>query len=180
MKIRKLIIENLRGGFSLIEITVYIAILGLVSVLAIDFLIQIVNTYHRARAEREVISNARLILETIEKTVADSREVYGPTSRFNQDAGQLSLVTPANPAPEHPTAFVDFWIDNGRMWMRQEGESSVALSAASVNIAKFRLERIMQGLEVETVKITLEVDYARPKFATSITLNSTMAMRGNY
>jgi len=169
-----------KSGFSLIEMIVYVAILGIVAVLTVDFLIQIVNTYYRARAEREVISNARLLLETIEKTAAESREVYGPASRFNQDAGQLSLVTPVNPTPEHQTAFTDFWVDNGRMWMRKEGGSSIALSAPSVNVTKFRLERIMQGLEVEAVKIMLEVDYARPKFASSIILNSTAAIRGNY
>ena len=167
-------------GIGLVEIIIYIALLGMVSIFVINSFIQIANTYQQARAEREVLSNGRLILETINKAIISSQEVYAPTSRFNDDAGQLSLITPVGATTEHITAFVDFWVDNGQLFMRQEGQGETALSAASVRINKFRMERIVQGLGREAVKITLRVDNAPSKFSASITLNSTSALRGNY
>ncbi len=167
-------------GISLIEAVVYIALLGIFAVFISNFLLQIVNTYYRARAEREVLSNARLLLETVTKFVAQSSEVYAPTSSFNTNLGQLSLITTATSTPEHTTSYRDFWVDNGVFFLRREGGSSMALSAPSVRVTKFRLERIVQGLAREAVKVTLEVASAQSKFPTSATLNSTTALRGNY
>ena len=168
------------NGFSLIEILVYIALLGMTSIFITNSLIQIANAYNRARAEREVISNGRLILETINKSVEQAQEVYGPTSGFNNDSGQLSLATVVGADAEHTTIFADYYLDNGRIFLRQEGQSALPISAATVRVSKFRLERIIQGLNREAVKITLQVDFVPPKYASSITLNSTTALRGSY
>lgn len=168
-----------RQGISLIEIVIYVAILGGLSVLLVNFLLQVTGVYHRARAEREVLSNARLLLETIDNTVSQAQKVYLPTSRFNVDTGQLSLATIIGAQIEHPTSYVDFWIDNGRLWTRQEGGPNTALSAATVRVNKFRVERIAQGLGREAVKVTLEIS-SSSKFPVVTTLNLTTAVRGNY
>jgi len=167
-------------GITLIETILYVALLGMVAVFISNFLIQVVNTYHRARAEREVISNGRLILETVGGEIASAIGVYAPTSRFNNDAGQLSLMTSIGAQAEHQTAFVDFWVDNGALRMRREGGAEISLSAATVRVTKLRFGRIIQGLGREAIQLTLQVDYAIPKFGTSATLNSTTALRGNY
>lgn len=167
-------------GITLVEMVVYVALLGMISVFVVNFLIQIVNTYERARAEREVLSNARLLMERISETIVESREVYAPASRFNDNQGQLSLVSSATTTPEHASIFVDFWVDNGRFWTRREGAGSEALSAATVRVTRFRLERIFQALGLEAVRVTLQVDFANAKFPTQATLNSTAALRGNY
>lgn len=177
-----LVLEFMRfnKGLTLVEIIIYVAFLGAISVFIANFLIQIVNTYNRARAEREVIANARLMLERINKTVSESQTIYSPTSVLNSDAGQLSLITASGATPEHATAYADFWVDNGIMFMRQEGRGAIPLSASSVRVNKFRPERIMQGLGREAVKIILQIDYANAKFPATITLNSTTALKGNY
>lgn len=167
------------GGFTLTEVIVYIGLLGGIAVFVGNFLIHTTSVYHRARAEREVLSNGRLLLETVQETITRARRVYVPTSRFNTNAGQLSLLIAANSTPDHDTLYQDFWIDNGRMWMRQEGGVSSPLSASSVRVTRFYLERIVQGLGKEAVKITLQVD-SGARFPSSITLNATAALRGNY
>ncbi len=172
--------SKVSAGFSLIEIVIYVGLLGILAVVITNALIQISSVYHRARAEREVLSNARLILETVNKSLEQATTVYGPTSKFYNPTGQLSLITPIGATTEHTTAYIDYYIDNGRMWMRQEGQIAQPISAADVRVNKFTLERIMQGLNHEAVKITLRVDYAVPQYPTSIILNSTTALRGNY
>jgi hypothetical protein len=168
------------NGTSLIEAVIYVALLAAISSLLVNFLLQIGDAYHRVRAEREVLSNARLLIETIGKAVAQADEVYAPTSRFDIDPGQLSLVTTLGAPPEHTTRYLDFWVDNGRLWLRQEGEAALPLSASSVRVTRFRLERVVQGLNRRGVKVTLEVRYARPKFNAASTLHATTALRGGY
>ena len=177
-----LVLEFMRSnkGLTLVEIIIYVAFLGAISVFIANFLIQMVNTYNRARTEREVVSNARLVLEQINKAISESQTIYSPTSILNNDAGQLSLVTATGAAAEHATAYLDFWVDNGIIFMRQEGQNAIPLSASSVRVSKFKPERIMQGLGREAIKITLQVDNANAKFPATITLNSTIALKGNY
>lgn len=169
-----------RAGFSLIEIIVYVALLGMAAVFMVNSFMEITAVYARARAEREVLTNARAILETVTDAIASSQSVYGRTSRFNNDAGQLSLATAAASMPAETSAYVDFWVDGGRIFQRIEGQSAVALSASSVWVSEFRFERIIQTLGREAVKATIRVDAAGTKFPASVTLNATTALRGNY
>ena len=167
-------------GFTLIETLVYVALLGIVSIFITDSLIKIVSTYQRVRAEREVASNARLLLETVVKNISTAQEIYAPTSRFNNNSGQLSLITPLDPTSQHTLAYIDFWNDAGQLLMRREGTAVAVLSSATANVTQFRVERIFQGLGREAVNISLSVSYAPIPSTASTTLFATISLRGNY
>jgi len=169
-----------RSGISLIETVVYVGLVGLLTVFITNSLIQVVGTYQRARAEREVVSNARLIMETLTKHISYSQEIYNPTSKFATSTGQISLITQLNTTPEHTTTYMDFWTDGSRLLMREEGKATSTLSSADVTITQFRVEEIFQGLGRQTVRITLGVSSTVLPSVASTTLNATAALRGNY
>ena len=172
---------SFRHGMSLIEMVVYVGLLAAISVLVSSSLIQIANVYQRMRTEREVLSNARTILDTLTKSIAQAKEVYAPTSYLDNDAGQLSLVTTLGAQSGHTTAYVDFWADNGVFLSRAEGDIvNKTLSAGSVRVTQLRFQRIIQGIGHDSVKIILRVDSANARFPASITLNAATALRGNY
>ena len=97
-----------KRGFSLLEMVIYIGLLGILTLVVVNFLVHMVSMYSRAHAEREVISNARLIIETMIKQISYAEEVYAPTSRFNTTLGQLSLSTGAATTTEHTAGFFDY------------------------------------------------------------------------
>ena len=165
---------------SLLETLVYVAIMGMVSVFIVNSLINIISVYRRVQAEREVLSNARLMMETVTKNIAYSQEVYAPTSRFNTVNGQISLITPLDTLPEHTTKYIDFWSDGNRLLIHEEGKTDTTLSSATVQVTQFRVERIVQGLGREAIKITLNVVSRTLPQVASTTLNATTALRGNY
>ena len=169
-----------RHGFSLIEMVVYVGLLGIVAVFIINSLIKIISTYQHARVQREVLSNARLIMETLAKEISYSQEVYAPTSRFNNNTGQLSLVTASTTLSQHTTGYLDIWTDGNRLLMREEGRATTTLSSATVQITQFRLGRIFQGLGREAVQITLGVSSSAQPLMASTSLFATTALRGNY
>ncbi len=173
--------ENVsKRGISLIETVVYVGLVGMIVVFITNSLIQILSTYQRARAEREVVSNARLVMETVVKNISYARDVYTPTSRFNTNTGQLSLITPLDPLTEHTTSYIDFWTDGNALLMRREGTATSTLSSTRVKITQFRVEQISQALGRRAVKITLGVSSTALVTAASTTLNATAALRGNY
>lgn len=167
-------------GFSLVETVVYAALLGAVALFAVDALTQIGSVYQRARVEQEALSQARTILETVARNSAQASAVYAPTSRLNNDAGQLSLVTHATSTSLHANMYTDFWVDGGMVFERQEGGGAFALSANSARVSMFRFERIVQSIGHDGIKMTIRVDAAAGKFPASVTLNATAALRGNY
>ena len=167
-------------GISLIEMVVYVGLLGIITVFITNSLIQITSTYQHARVQREVLSNARLIMETLIKKIAYSQEVYAPTSRFNTNTGQISLITPLDILPQHTTTYFDIWTDGNRLLMRQEGQATTTLSSATVQITQFRVARIFQGLGREAIQVTLGVSSSARPLIASTTLYATTALRGNY
>ena len=171
---------SLRRGFSLIEAVVYVALLGVVAVFVANSLVYLVTTYARARAEREVLSNARSITATLSSHIASAAAPYRPTSRFDADAGQLSLITSATSTPGHTMTYADVWSDNGIVYLREEGVGDRALSAGSVRVTILKFERVAQALGREAVRVTLRVDATGARFPASATLITTTALRGNY
>ena len=162
------------------EAVVYVALLAVIAVFVANSLIFLAQTYARTRAERDVLSNARSLIERVSTKIASSRETYGPTSKFDTDAGQISLLTAVAPTPGHTVAYADFWADNGVAYMREEGGIATALSAATARVTIFRFERIIQALGREAIRMTVRVDAAGTKFPASATLTATTALRGNY
>ncbi len=166
-------------GMSLIEVVVYVGILGIIMVFVTNTLITIVSTYRRVGAEREALSSARLTMETITKHIAYAQEVYAPTSRFNTNNGQISLITPFETTPEHTTIYADFWSDGNSIVMQKEGQAAITLSSPRVRVTQFRVERIVQTLGREAIKITLSV--SSPVYGTApMILTTTTALRGGY
>lgn len=172
--------KKLDKGFSLIEAVVYVALLGVISIFIANSVIFLVQAYARARAEREVLANARSIANYLATKIASSQEIYGFTSQFDRDAGQLSLVSAMAPTVGHTTGYTDFWADNGVAYMREEGGVITPLSAATVRVTILRFERIIQTVGRESVRMTIRIDAASQKFPASATLITTTVLRGNY
>lgn len=170
-----------RSGISMLETIVYIGILSVFTVVIVAILTQIVHTYNRVRVQREVVSNGRLAIEAMVQQVAVSQAVYAPTSVFGSNAGQLSVVTTTDVPLEETVNRVDFWLDNGRVWMRKEGSATTSVTSPSVRVNQLRFDQISQSLGREAVKITLQITgFADAKFMASTTLHSTTALRGTY
>ena len=166
-----------KKGITLIEGMIYIALLGGISVLMINFAVYTLGVYQRAWAERELVENGRLLVDTLKGSISEAEDIYVPTSVFNLDVGQLSLVTATSSA--HLSEFTDFWVDNGRFMQRKEGSGELAISSPGIEVAKFRVERITQTFNRESVRITLQLDSNR-KFPSSITLTTASVLRGGY
>ena len=170
------------SGFTLIELMVYVAILGVISIFVADNLSQIVFTFNKARAEREVINSSRVSLETITKEIQEASLVYTPSSVFNSTTSQISLLSQNNPPAGHEQGFVDIYIDNGRLYLKKEGVNTLPLTSNRVIVTQFRAEHIIQSLNREDIKITLTVVYNTEsvRLASSATFNASIALRGSY
>ncbi|MEK7453005.1 MAG: prepilin-type N-terminal cleavage/methylation domain-containing protein, partial [Patescibacteria group bacterium] len=86
-----------KRGFSLIEILVYIAVLGIIIATVASFLSDVLKTNSKSSAKQAVSNNITLVSNTISNEIRFAKNIYTPTSFLNSDSGQLSLETELNP-----------------------------------------------------------------------------------
>jgi prepilin-type N-terminal cleavage/methylation domain-containing protein len=114
-------------GFTLIEIIIVIVILCMVSVIAINFLINSLKTYSMLVNQKTLFDEGKLALERMCRDIRDARSITGTTAtsitftrndataqdgageniRFDLNGSTLRKVKNAGGAPENPMAMAD-------------------------------------------------------------------------
>lgn len=126
-------------GFSLVEIIIYTGLLAMIVSFVIYFTLSIFSAYNKTIAQSEVMSNIQFAMDTITEETRFAKNIYTPTSAFNQDNGQISVETQQNPPSGETTGFIDFYLDNGRIYVKKEGqmETPITSNQAKINKLKF-------------------------------------------
>lgn len=167
-------------GFTAIELLVYVALLVIISVFLIQSLLTLVFVYRRLQGERDVVANMRVAMETISREIQAARSIYTPATVFDANTHQLSLETPLNPLTNETHSFVDFYLDNERLYVKREGASAIPLTSESARVTQFNAARVLAGSR-ESVQVMLEVrSRAVGALETSSLVQASYSLRGNY
>lgn len=132
-------------GFSLIEAVVYIGLIAIIVSTAIYFLTNLFTTYSKIYAQKEVAVNIQDALNTITQEIKFGKGLYTPTSIFDNDSGQLSIETSQNPPTGETVAYVDFYLDNGRVYVKKENQNTLPLTSNQVKINKLKFTNLSPG-----------------------------------
>lgn len=133
-------ISNWRGGYTLIEMLLYTALVGIVSVIIIQVVMIISKTNFKITALTEANYNASDILERIAYEARNSEYVYLPASNFRNynfnaaKGDQLSLATTQNILAGENIGYVDFYVENNAVFLKKEGASPVALNSPNISV----------------------------------------------
>lgn len=136
--------KNTRG-FSLIEAVVYIGLIAIIVSTAIYFLTNIFNVYGKIYAQKEVAKNIQSTLDTIIHEIKFGKSIYTSTSVFASDSGQISIKTNQNPPTGETVTFIDFYLDNGRIYMKKESQNALPLTSNQVKINILRFTNLSPG-----------------------------------
>lgn len=147
-------------GFTLIEMLLYTGLLSFVSVLVVAFIYWTIQTQIKARSQIEVINNFRQAMEVMAKEIKSSERVYMPTSAFDSVPAQLSLETTKDlPSGENIT-YVDFYLYQGRLFMKKEGMPPFPLTSEQVRVTDLTFSHFSSLTNPDapfSVRINLEV-----------------------
>ena len=175
--------SNNRGGFTIIEMVFYTAIVGMIGAVLTLFLFNSLKAYNKTQAIQHVFNNVNGSLRTITDEIKYARSIYTPTTVLNSDSGQLSLETAFNAPAGEPTTFVDFYLDNGRIYEKREGPSTVALTSERVFVTALRFSSVSNNGKISaTVQITgrINTTSTKPEDQAQLTLSTSAALRGAY
>ena len=170
-------------GFTIIEMVFYTAIVGIIGSVLTLFLLNSLKAYNKTQAIQHVFNNVNGSLRTITDEIKYARGIYTPTSVLNSDSGQLSLETALNAPAGELTTFVDFYLDNGRIYEKREGLPAVALTSERVFITALRFSSLSNSGKISaTTQISGRINTAstKPEDQAQLTLSSSAALRGAY
>lgn len=152
-------------GFTLYEVLIYLALFLVLSVLIVGLVVQMLSGGFKQARTREVVSSVNSAFTILLNEGKFSQEVYEPTSVFNSNASQISLRT-QNFAPAGESfAFVDFYLDNGRLFIKRESEGTAALTSDRVHIDRFWVARMNPVTTSDSLRIGIS---AHHRFSRSV------------
>lgn len=166
-------------GFTLIELLIYAVLLVVIGVVAVSFFIQVVNVTETSRRSREALDNARGAMNVIAQEVRHATSVYTPTSVLDATVGQLSLETTRDLPTDETSTYVDFYVDDERLFVKREGQVDQMFTSEKVRVNELRFSLLDDSSEKPAVRMTITVEYADPISGptNSVTLTSTATLR---
>lgn len=124
-------------GTTLIEISFYFVILGILLLAAMTFTLQMFNANQITSNFNELQSNMDFIARTLTDTIRDAEAVQVSESILDNDDGILSLSR--NDVSLSPTIFS---LDNGNVLMTEGENPSIQLNTTSVKFSTLRFHHI--------------------------------------
>ena len=167
-------IQNLRSkrsGYTLMEAVVYVAVLAVFSVIAVNTIIIIVGSSKHVRAERSVNSVAQVAFERIVRDTRTAVSVDTIGSAFDAHPGALSLNNP-------DTSTTRFYVENGAIKVRENGVYTGTLTASTTAVDNLVFRFINHGT-VQAVRVEMTLSDTRDPGVTR-QFADTAVLRGSY
>lgn len=148
-------ISEKQKGVIFIETILYVGIVSVLAVFLTYSVAGLIRSYKKIQIQNEVLGNVAAIFSVITEEVKSARSVYEPTSIFGEDEGQLSLKTFRGAPDGEYWTYVDFYLDNQRVYLKREGVAAFSISSEQVSVSRLKFTRIGTGTTTPSVKIDL-------------------------
>lgn len=171
----------MKKGFTLIEILLYVAILGLLIGAVSAFLLFTIRSQAKTRQEREVLFEATRAMDSITREIQGADGVYAPASIFETNPGQLSLATGNMPPAGETSTYVDFFQCGTQICQKRESQNPVAITSNSVKVQNLVFYLVNSAGNAPSVQIQLTLATntvsQRPDYQAVFSLTSSASLR---
>lgn len=163
-------------GFTLIELIIYITVIGIIAAGIVTYSIDLTTTSQKARVKIEVQQSARFAMERMLQELRASNGVNVGSSTFGSSPGVLSInvETPA----DSPTVFD---VNSGLLRITQGAGSAEPLIADHLEVTNLVFENRSNSSRTQNIKIALTVAHPNPTnsdiYNASFTVNGSVVIR---
>lgn len=142
-------------GFTLVEILVYVAILGVVVASFVSFAISIASSRGKVYVQQEVQANARVALNLITQKIISANGVNFSSSNFDSDLGVLSLSMADN--SKNPT-IISLTGDDGQIQIQEGTDPALPVTSNEVRVTNLVFTNLTSTSDKPNIKIDLTVE----------------------
>lgn len=162
-------------AFTLIELIIYIAIVGLILVVASTFAWQIIQGNIKLSAYREVEQNANFAMEKIAKAIQNSSKIVQPEDPGDEtDYLFLRMPDPAK-------TLTEFKIFDGKITMSEGAAGPYPLTTDRVEVTNLKFTNLSYEDTPGTVRIEMTIEHLNPggrsEYQASISLENSVNLR---
>ncbi len=159
-------------SFTLIEFTIYVAIISTISVLMVGFLWNIIFGNIKETSYQEVQQNARFALAKIIQEVKKSTEISNPLPG-GPPVNSLTLTMADNSS-------TIFDVVNGKLRITQGNRGPYELTSDQVTVSNLNFTNLSYQDTPGTVRVEMTIDHinpgARTEYEASFSLKSSIAL----
>lgn len=170
----------MKKGFTLIEMVLYIGLLGMLLGAVSSFVVFAVRSQAKTKVEGEVAFQASRAMELITREIKQATGVYAPTSVFETHPGQLSLATNTMPPQGEITTYTDFFLCGVRLCQKRESQSPIAITSSAVKVQNL-VFHLINSTGVPSIQIDMTIIAntlaQKAEYQASISLVSTASLR---
>ncbi len=162
-------------AFTLIEIIVYIAILGALIVVAVNTILTIHSSLGAIRLTRLYSSTEALAMERTIRVIRDAQSVDVAASTFDVSPGVLSLVGSEDPAVTRLLS-----LSGGALQLKDGAAPDQALTPPGVVVTSLIFRHITGGSVSEAVKVEMTLSASSGRATTTQKVYGTAVLRNSY
>lgn len=144
-----------KSGSTLVETVLYTAIFAIIATILIAIMANIIQIWSQAKAQADIVQNGENAMDNMLYNIRAAKALYPPTTVSNAPNGQLSILTDLNPPQGETDSFVDFYIDNGVLYEKQELINPIPLTSSSVSVTSFQIQTLSSTSTPQGVSMSL-------------------------
>lgn len=163
-------------GFSLIEITLYVALFSMLTLTSMNTLFQAVRAFNDLRLSRDINDSSVQIMERLTRDIKSASAVDLVNSTFDANPGRLTLnTTSASGTP----MTIEYSVATSTLRLKEGGIDRGSLMSAKTKIDALIFHYINTGSTVG-VKIELHLSSSRSGVSDVDHFYDTAVLRGSY
>jgi len=165
-------ISNLKSGYSIIEILVYLAIFTALSIVVINSFIVILFSFNTTNMNRQLIQSSTMVMERMSREIRQANSIDIVNSTIGTDPGFLQLKN--NNSPD-----IIFKSENQELNLYQDGVLVGNLLGQNITVENLIFRRI-PTTNSEAVRIEITLSYLKGQNTKTVNLYNTIVLRGGY
>ncbi len=170
------------GGFTVVELLIYMGIVATISVTAMIFLNGLAKAWGQLRVDRTLLRAGTDSIERLTREMRFAKAIHVSLSSFDVNPGVLELETFLDPSSSGTTT-IKFYIQNGQ-FMLDEGTSTVvtiSLTPPNVTVDSFKVWSLAPFDKSTTTSAELIITGGSlTPFQRQETFVTTAVLRGSY
>lgn len=164
------------GGFTLVEMIIYIAFFSILSTLAVESTMMVMKSFYALRLTQSVSQSATVALERLSREIRNAYDYDAVQSTFGTNPGRLMLNT-KDAGGANTT--MEFYMSAGKqLGLREGGADKGVLVTKSVTLTNLIFRSIVTP-NSKAIKIEATLQDSRGATVQSVKFYDTIVLRGS-
>ncbi len=166
-------LNNMKKGFTLIEVIIYTAILAIIFILVVNSLSIVIKAFNQGRVTIKINNSAETAMERMAREI---RFAYGIDASSALDHLVLNTYVLGT---EIPTT-AEFYIDSGKLMVKEGISPADQLTSSDLNVTNLVFSQISASSVSKAIKIEMTIQGSSGNYQKTEDFYNTAILRGSY